>query len=145
MPRRMQNCSSHVSPGPNAGQGRCALREILIAVIDDDDSFRMALVESLCSLGYGACGFASAEEFIAWEGDAVCNCVITDIHMPGMSGLDLVRLLRGRGSGVPIVMITARSDLGIDAHAAATGAICLLRKPFRTDALIDCLEKALNV
>jgi FixJ family two-component response regulator len=120
------------------------LRESLIAVIDDDDSFRMALVESLCSLGYGACGFASAEEFLAWEADAVCNCVITDIHMPGMSGLDLIRLLRGRGSGVPVVMVTARSDSGIDAHAGANGTICLLRKPFRTDALIDCLEKALN-
>ena len=121
------------------------MRELLIAVIDDDESFRMALVESLGSLGYGARGFASAEEFIAWEADASCNCVITDIHMPGMSGLDLARLLTGRRRRVPVVMVTARSDLGIDAHAAANGAICLLRKPFKTEALIDCLEKALKV
>jgi FixJ family two-component response regulator len=59
-----------------------------IAVIDDDDSFRIALVESLHSLGYNARGFASAEEFITWEADASCDCVITDIHMPGMSGLE---------------------------------------------------------
>jgi FixJ family two-component response regulator len=121
------------------------LRELLIAVIDDDGSFRRALVESLDSLGYRARGFASAEEFIAWEADASCDCVITDIHMPGMSGLDLARLLRARPRGLPVVMVTARSDLGIDAHAAATGAICLLRKPFKTDALIDCLDKALKV
>ncbi len=121
------------------------MKELLIAVIDDDEPFRMALVDSVGSLGYGARGFASAEEFIALEADASCNCVITDIHMPGMSGLDLARLLTGQRRGVPVVMVTARSDLGIDAHAAANGAICLLRKPFKTDALIDCLEKALLV
>jgi FixJ family two-component response regulator len=62
-----------------------------------------------------------------------------------MNGLDLARLLTGRKPGVPVVLVTARSDLAIDAHAAANGAICLLRKPFKMDALIDCLEKALKV
>jgi FixJ family two-component response regulator len=119
-------------------------RELLIAIIDDDDSFRMALVDCLGSLGYGARGFASAEEFIGWEAGASCDCVITDIHMPGMSGLDLGRLLAGRRSEVPVIMVTARSDPGVDAHAEASGAICLLRKPFETDALIGCLEKALK-
>lgn len=119
-------------------------RELLIAVVDDDESFRMALVDSLRSLGYGARGFASAEDFSAWEADASCNCVITDIHMPGMSGLDLARQLTTRRRGVPVVMVTARSDLGLDARAAGTGAICLLRKPFKTDAVIDCLKKALK-
>ena len=117
----------------------------MIAVIDDDESFRIALVESLRSLGYGAQGFASAEEFVTWEGDASCDCVITDIHMPGMSGLELARLLITRPRRLPVVLVTARSDAHIDIHAAATHAICLLRKPFKTDALIDCLDKALNV
>jgi FixJ family two-component response regulator len=119
-------------------------RELLIAVIDDDESFRLALVDSLGSLGYDARGFASAEEFIALEADASYNCVITDIHMPGMSGLQLVRLLTARRRGIPVVMVTAHSDAGIDAQAAASGAVCLLRKPFPTDALIDCLEKVLK-
>ena len=118
---------------------------MLIAVIDDDDSFRIALVESLHSLGYDARGFASAEEFITWEADASCGCVVTDIHMPGMSGLELARLLKARARELPVVLVTAHSDFAIDAHAAANGAICLLRKPFKTDALIDCLDKALNV
>jgi FixJ family two-component response regulator len=122
-----------------------AVREPLIAVIDDDEPFRMALVECVSSLGYGARGFASAEEFLAWEADSSCNCVITDIHMPGMSGLDLARLLTGRSRGVPVLIVTARSDLSLDAHAAANGAICTLRKPFTTGALIQCLEKALKV
>jgi FixJ family two-component response regulator len=120
-------------------------REFLIAVVDDDESFRMALVDSLSSLGYGARGFLSAEDFIAWEARASYSCVITDIHMPGMSGLDLARLLTGRRRGVPVIMVTARSNLGIDHQAAANGATCLLRKPFKTEALIDCIEKALKV
>ena len=118
--------------------------EPLIAVIDDDESFRRALVESLGSLGYGARGFASAEEFVAFETNESCNCVITDIHMPGMSGFDLARLLTMRPRGVPVVLVTARSDMGLDACAVTSGAICLLRKPFQTDALIGCLERALR-
>ena len=118
-------------------------RELLIAVIDDDERFRMALVDSLGSLGYGAREFASGEDFLAAE--AACDCVITDIHMPGLSGLDLKRLLAARGSKVPVIMITARSEPGLDATAAAVGAICLLRKPFESKALIRCLERALDV
>ena len=119
-------------------------REPSIAIIDDDEPFRIALVESLESLGYGAHGFASAEEFLAGDGERSCDCVITDIHMPGMSGLDLKRLLASRGCQVPVIMITARAEPELEAKAAASGAICLLRKPFDADALIDCLERALN-
>jgi FixJ family two-component response regulator len=115
-------------------------RELLVAVVDDDESFRLALVDSLCSLGYRAHGFASAECFIA--GDEKCDCVITDIHMPGMSGLDLQRLLAARGSTTPVIVITARTEQGLEARVAASGAICLLRKPFETDELLDCLERA---
>jgi FixJ family two-component response regulator len=118
--------------------------EPLIAVIDDDEPFRTALLESLCSLGYRARGFASAEEFFA-SGESSCDCVITDIHMPGMSGLDLQRLLMARERRVPVIMITARGDPGLEARAAASGAVCLLRKPFGADALIGYLEKALHV
>jgi FixJ family two-component response regulator len=120
-------------------------REPLIAVIDDDEPFRVALVESLCSLDYAVRGFSSAEEFVAGDAEASCDCVITDIHMPGMSGLDLKRLLTARGSRVPVIMITARAEPGLEAEAAASGAVCLLRKPFESNALIVCLERALKV
>jgi FixJ family two-component response regulator len=120
-------------------------REPLIAVIDDDEPFRTALVESLCSLGYRARGFASAEEFLAASGESTCDCVITDVHMPGLSGLDFQRLLVTRDWRVPVIMITAREEPGLEAKAAASGAVCLLRKPFGADALIGCLEKALEV
>ena len=120
-------------------------RAPLIAVIDDDEPFRAALVDSLCSLEYGVRGFASAEEFVTACAEVSCDCVITDIHMPGMSGLDLKRLLTARGSKVPVIMITARAEPGLEAKATASGAVCLLRKPFESIALIACLEKALKV
>jgi FixJ family two-component response regulator len=117
-------------------------RELSIAVIDDDESFRVALVESLQSLGYDARGFVSAEQFVAGGGEGSSDCVITDIQMPGMSGFDLKKLLVARGSAIPVIMITARAGAGLEAKAAASGAVCLLRKPFETDALIGCLESA---
>ena len=121
------------------------VREPVVAIIDDDEPFRTALVDSLCSLGYGACGFASAEEFVAANAENSCDCVISDIHMPGMSGFDLNRLLVSRNSKVPVIMITARTEPKLEAQAVASGAVCLLRKPFDSRALIDCLEKALEI
>jgi FixJ family two-component response regulator len=119
--------------------------EIIIAVVEDDESFRIALVESLDSLGYRALGFASAEEFIAANADQSYDCIITDIHMTGMSGFELKRLLASRGSTTPVIMITAQAEPSLEARAIACGALCLLRKPFEADTLIECLEKASNV
>ena len=120
-------------------------RERLIAIVDDDELFRVALVDLLSSLGYGARGFASAEEFIAGDGTEPYDCIITDVHMPGMSGFDLKRRLLAHDSNLPVIMITADAEPGLEARAAAIGAVCLLRKPFEADALIDCLERALKV
>ena len=118
--------------------------EHLIAVIDDDKSFLAALVDSLSSLGYGARGFASAEEFIASDGTEPYDCIITDIHLIGMSGFDLVRRLLAYHSKVPVIMITAHAEPELEATAAAIGAVCLLRKPFKADALTHWLERALK-
>jgi FixJ family two-component response regulator len=119
--------------------------EFIISVIDDDESFRIALVGLLHSLGYGAQGFASAMEFINRGGEGLCDCIITDINMPGMSGFDLIELLTARGSTVPVIMVTARTEPELGAKAAAGGAVCLLMKPFEADALIGYLESALKI
>jgi FixJ family two-component response regulator len=118
--------------------------EPLIAVIDDDNSFRTALFESLCSLGYSVRAFASAEEFIAAGDASSYSCLITDIHMPGMSGIDLKKFLMVRGCPVPVIMITARGESGLEAMARDSGAVCLLRKPFETDTLTGFLQRALD-
>jgi FixJ family two-component response regulator len=119
-------------------------RDLEIAVIDDDESFRVALVESLSSFGYGSDGYASAEDYVRAIGDRTFNCVVTDIHMPGMSGLDLMKYLAARGVATPVVLITARSDSNLEAKAAAAGAACLLRKPFEINHLIKCIEGAVK-
>ena len=120
-------------------QTRCA-----IAVIDDDDSFRIALVDSLCSLGFETSGYSSAREFIAGNGQGLCRLIVTDVHMPGMSGLDLIRHLSASGSKIPAVLITAHSEAGLDARAAAAGVACLLQKPFEINDLIKSIEGALG-
>jgi FixJ family two-component response regulator len=118
---------------------------LLISIIDDDDSFRSALVGLIRSLGYGARGFESAEEFVESGVMRSSACVITDIQMPGMSGLDLQHFLTRSECAVPVIMVTARTEPGLEQRALASGAICLLRKPFQTEALTDCLQKALTV
>ena len=120
-------------------------RDLEIAVIDDDASFRVALVEALSSLGYGVDGYESAEDYIGSIGGKSFNCVVTDIHMAGMSGLDLLQRLVTQGSTTPVVLITARSDTNLTAQAAAAGAACLLRKPFEMSDLIECIEGAVKV
>jgi FixJ family two-component response regulator len=119
-------------------------KETVIAVIDDDDSFRDSLVELLCSYAYGVRDFASADAFIATDEIDSYDCVITDIHMPGMNGIDLKRHLTARNFRVPVIMITARAEPGLEESAATSGAVCLLRKPFKADVLIGCVEKALG-
>jgi FixJ family two-component response regulator len=119
-------------------------RYLEIAVIDDDESFRVALVESLSSLGYGSNGYASAEDYVRMIGSNSFNCVVSDIHMPGMSGLDLMKHLAARGSTTPVILITARSDANLEAKAAVAGAVCLLRKPFEIDELTACIEGAVK-
>jgi FixJ family two-component response regulator len=119
--------------------------EFSIAVIDDDESFRIVLVELLHLLGYEAQGFASAVEFISGGREGSCDCIITDFEMPGMSGLDLIRLLNARGWTVPVIMVTGCSEPGLEAKVAACGAARLLTKPFGADALIGSLEGALKI
>jgi FixJ family two-component response regulator len=132
-------------PRTNVEKGSDVSKEPLIAVIDDDQSFRVALAESLLSLGYETREFASVEEFMAGDGEALCDCVITDVHMPGISGLDLKHLLAAQGSNVPVIMVTAHAEPDLEVRAVSSGAVCLLRKPFKTDALIECLERALKL
>jgi FixJ family two-component response regulator len=120
-------------------------QEPLIAVIDDDESFRAALVELLFSFGYGVRDFASAEDFVAANGFESYGCIISDIHMPGMNGIDLQRLLVARDCRVPVIMITARTEPGLEGRVISAGAVCLLSKPFDADALIGCLEKTMKV
>jgi FixJ family two-component response regulator len=118
--------------------------EPLISIIDDDDSFRRALVGLIRSLGYDARGFESAEEFVESGVMRSSACIITDVQMPGMSGIDLQYFLVRSECPVPVIMVTAHAEPGLEEKALASGAVCLLRKPFEAGTLTDCLQKALN-
>src|SRR5262249_100696 len=118
-------------------------KEPLIAIIDDDASFRASLVDLLSSIAYRAEAFACAEDFIAATTNPY-DCVVSDVHMPGMSGIDLQHLLPSRAYPVPVIMVTGRTEPGLEQRVVSSGAVCLLKKPFDADVLIDCLERVLN-
>lgn len=115
----------------------------LISIIDDDDSLRSALVGLVRSLGYRASGFANAEDFLDGDNAAQSDAIVTDIQMPGLSGIELKERLSAQGCAAPVIMITARAEAGLQERAFASGALCVLKKPFAAEALIDCLERAL--
>ncbi len=118
-------------------------QQSVVSVIDDDASLREAVVGLVRSLGHAASGFASAEAFLAAGGQADSACIIADIHMPGLSGLELTQKLSDDGCPAPVILMTARGEDGLQERAAASGAYCVLLKPFAVDALIGCLETAL--
>jgi FixJ family two-component response regulator len=143
--RKAVNASSIGVSWPQSRRGQFVPKMPLIAVIDDDESFRTSLVELLCLLGYGVRDFASAEAFVEEGGDRSCDGIITDIQLPGMSGLDLARLLTVRNPKIPIIMITAREEPELETRARLNGAACLVRKPFELKALVAFLEIVLGV
>jgi len=115
-----------------------------IAVIDDDESVREALPDLLRVLGYEAAGYSSAEEFLASDKLEQAECLVLDIAMPGMSGLDLRRELIRRGRNLPIIFITAYKEEAVRLRARERdGVVCLL-KPFSDTALLEALRVVLG-
>jgi FixJ family two-component response regulator len=115
-----------------------------ISVIDDDASVRAATNNLLRSHGYTVHTFASAEEFLRSAHVNDTSCVIADVQMPVLSGLDLLTLMRSQGHLVPFIFITAFPDESVRARALRAGAIAFLAKPFAAPTLIDCLTTALK-
>ena len=116
----------------------------VISVIDDDESVRAATNNLLASHGYIVHTFASAEEFLRSTEQHDASCVVADVQMPVMSGLDLLALMRSRGYRAPFIFITAFPEESIRARALKAGAICFLSKPFAGSTLVNCIETALK-
>jgi FixJ family two-component response regulator len=114
-----------------------------VAVIDDDMALCSSLVDLIRSIGYGAESFASAETFLTSDSGVGVDCIVADIHMPGMGGLDLLRELRERDVMTPVILITALPDKHLDQEATTRGALCLLRKPLETSSLFSYIERSL--
>jgi FixJ family two-component response regulator len=117
---------------------------VLIAIVDDDMGARDALEMLVRSLGLNASTFGSAEEFLRSEKLHDARCLITDVQMPGLSGLDLQDRLIAEGHRIPVIVITGHPDDSAQARAMKAGAVDFLSKPIRPDHLIRCIEKALR-
>jgi FixJ family two-component response regulator len=116
----------------------------VISIIDDDSSVRAATDNLLRSLGYTVYAFVSAEEFLRSAPFNDTSCVIADVQLPGMSGVDLQARLLTQGYNVPFIFITAFPEKTIRARALKAGAICFLTKPFHRLTLTTCLGTALE-
>jgi FixJ family two-component response regulator len=116
----------------------------LISIVDDDDAIRIAAASLLRSLGLRARSFASAEDFLGSDILEETACLIADVQMPGISGLELQDVLVARGQKMPIVFITAYPGEAIQMRAQAAGAAAVFMKPFDGQSLSDCVMRVLR-
>jgi len=116
----------------------------LVAILDDDDSMRNALQGLLKAVGLQAQAFASAEEFLTSGQQHEIACLIADIRMPGMSGLELQAKLNAERCRIPIIFITAHGDTKMRMQAMRAGAVEFLAKPFDDEALLESVRGALE-
>ena len=116
----------------------------LVAIVDDDESVRLATESLVKSLGHIPVTFASAEGFLQSTDLDHVNCLITDIKMPRMTGVQLQKILLAQGRNLPIIFITAFPDAGVRDQVLAAGAICFMEKPFNSADMIGCLAAALG-
>ena len=125
-------------------QKRSTIERSLVSVVDDDESVRESLPDLLGEFGFMARAFSSAEEFLSSDCVDQTRCLILDVAMPGMSGLDLQRELVLRGKEIPIIFITAQRDEAIRARAFEQRAVRFLYKPFSDTDLYEALKAALG-
>ena len=116
----------------------------LIAVVDDDNSMRDATDNLLQAAGFSTTVFPDAESFLGSTTRSSVACVVTDMRMPGMSGLQMYQQLLGCGERIPTVLITAYPEDTLRARAREAGIVCCLVKPFAPDDLVECVNRALG-
>lgn len=114
----------------------------LISIVDDDPSFRDSMRRLVRSLGYTVAVFPSAAEFLASPRLAATDCLVADVHMPEMTGVQLFLHLIGTGQGIPTILVTAYPDDRVQERMLSEGVRCYLRKPLEEALLIDCLHSA---
>ena len=117
----------------------------IISVVDDDESSRIGTMRLVRSLGFTAHGFASAHAFLNSTNWSKTSCLISDIQMPEMSGIELHDTMREQGHNIPIIFITAFPDEKARAQAVIRDAIGFLSKPFDGESLFHCLKLALRI
>jgi len=117
----------------------------LISVVDDDEAMREALGLLMKSLGYTAEAFASAEDFLSSRQIPGTSCLIADVQMPGMTGLELYHHLVAAGKTIPTILITAYPDDSMRERALGDGVVCYLSKPFDENDLLACIRSSITL
>ena len=120
-------------------------RTQLVCVVDDDESLRRSVRNLLSSVGVRVETFASAEEFLESTQRASAGCLVLDLGMAGMNGLDLLNHLAATGSRIPVIILTAHGGEEARRRSLEAGAVAFLEKPFRSNALLDAVRTALGV
>ena len=115
----------------------------LVAIVDDDKSIRNATSDLLKAAGFTPAAFEDAESFLGWPTRAGVACLVADMRMPGMSGLELYEALVAAGHAIPTVIITAHPEELTQSRARSLGICCYLSKPFGPDELLECVGEAL--
>lgn len=118
--------------------------EPLIAIVDDDESVRAAMGGMVESFGYAPVTFESADDFLKSDKLPEASCLILDVQMPDMSGLELHGELLASGHRIPTIFVTAFPDKRIRERAMRAGGVCFLSKPFGRDDLLGCIQAALG-
>ena len=116
----------------------------VISVVDDDESLRRSVRNFLRSVGFRVETFASAEDFLSSGQRESTGCLVLDVRMTGMSGLDLLRYLAAANARVPAVVLTAHGDAEMRRRCLGAGAVAFLDKPFHGEALLDAVQTALG-
>jgi len=125
-------------------QGNGATEHPLLSVVDDDEMLRESLPDLLREFGFAARAFSSGQEFLSSDYVDETQCLILDVAMPGMSGLDLQMELKLREQAIPIIFITGQIEVEIRKQALRDGAVKFLYKPFSDSDLLDALNAALS-
>ena len=136
---RVAHCLVMESP-----QIRSATERPLLSVVDDDESVRESLPDLLREFGFAARAFSSAQEFLSSDSVGQTKCLILDVAMPGMTGLDLQQELRRRGQEIPVIFITAQRNEAVREQALEQGAVNFLYKPFSDTALLEALNAVVH-
>jgi FixJ family two-component response regulator len=125
-------------------QGKSATECPLLSVVDDDEMLRESLPELLREFGFSARAFSSGPEFLSSDDVDETRCLILDVAMPGMSGLEVQKELKHRGQAIPIIFITGQKDEETRKQAVKHGAVKFLYKPFSDGELLDAVNRALD-
>jgi FixJ family two-component response regulator len=118
---------------------------LVVSIIDDDISVRVAVADIVRSMDLTASTFASGQDFLSSNNLADTACIVADVQMPGIGGIELQQTLAAKELKIPMIFITAYPDERIRAKAFDRGAICFLNKPFGGSTIIECIERALSI